>query len=296
MQEQLLNAPTRPGVYLLIGDQEEILYVGKAKNIRKRVSSYFQKRPVDGKTAHLVSRVRRMETIITDSEAEALILENNLIKKHQPRYNIELKENESYPYIKITNETYPRILKTRIRRDDGARYFGPYTSAGAVNRTLRTIAEHFPVRRCRKRLDRERAGTPPRPCLNHTIGRCPGPCSGRISPEEYAGLVDQVILFLKGRSDVLLTRIRDEMERESGARNYEQALRLRERYRALERLTEEQKITTAGGEDEDIVGVAGQEGIWVVTVMSRRRGKITGKFDYTVRGGTDEQAVLEQFM
>ena len=144
LQKQASTAPARPGVYLMIGGDGEILYVGKAKNLKNRVSSYFQKRLQDGKTAHLVSRIQRFETIITDNEAEALILENNLIKRHQPRYNIELKENESYPYLKITNETFPRILKTRIRRNDGARYFGPYTSAGSVNSIRRAACVFSP--------------------------------------------------------------------------------------------------------------------------------------------------------
>jgi excinuclease ABC subunit C len=285
--------PQKPGVYLMMDSSGTVLYVGKAKNLKKRVASYFRKNQ-DSKTSRLVSRIKKIETIITDNEVEAFILENNLIKEHRPRYNVELRENRSYyPYIKVTSETYPRVLKTRTRQNDGALYFGPYSSAGAVTRTLKTISDIFPVRRCRVDLDRKKTG---RPCLNHTIGRCYCPCCGHISPEEYAGLIDEVVLFLKGQSDKLLSRIEEEMHREAEKTRFEEALRLKNRYQALKQLVEDQKITLGSEDNEDIVGLAEQDGVYVITVMFRRNGKIIGKRDFSARNGTSGMEVVEEFL
>ncbi len=287
------NIPEQPGVYLMRGKDNRILYIGKAKNLKKRVSSYFHRGQQNGKTETLVQHISSIETFITDNEVEALILESNLIKQYKPRYNIELKENESYPYIKITGETFPRIIKTRTITDDGAFYFGPYTNASYVSRTIRTITEIFPIRRCSINLDKKKPSTP---CINYYLGKCVCPCCGRISAKEYGKLVDQVVLFLKGQNQKLVSRIKRQMEYEAKNRKYEQAMQSRDRLRALEHLLEEQKMTTGAGENEDFIGIANGDDTCTVTVLVKRNGKMTGKRDYTIKQGNGLQQVLEQFL
>ncbi len=287
------NIPERPGVYLMRGEDNRILYIGKAKNLKKRVSSYFHRGLQNGKTENLVRQISSVETFITDNEVEALILESNLIKRYKPRYNIELKENQSYPYIKITRETFPRIIKTRTKLDDGALYFGPYTNASYVNRTIRTITEIFPVRRCGINLDKKKPSTP---CINYYLGKCVCPCCGKISAEEYVKLVDQVVLFLKGQNRKLVSSIKKQMEYEAQTRQYEQAMQSRDRIRAINHLLEEQKMTTGAGENEDFIGIAKGEDACTVTVLVKRNGKMIGKRDYTVKQGESLSQVLEQFL
>jgi excinuclease ABC subunit C len=283
IREIIGGIPQKPGVYLMKDGSGGVLYVGKAKNLKKRVASYFHNRALDGKTRALLRNIRTVDTIITDNESEALILENNLIKRHRPKYNIELKENNSYPFIKITAESFPRILKTYIREDDGAHYFGPYTHVKHVNRTLKTITDIFPVRRCRVNIDGRRNG---RPCLNYYLKKCYCPCCGFVDQEEYGELVRQVILFLRGRNRDLLDRIESEMNREARARRFERAADLRDRYRALAHLIQDQKITTRDSEDEDIFGIAESEGTFTITLMVKRKGKIIGKQDYSIKDDT----------
>jgi len=287
------NIPEHPGVYLMKGEDNQILYIGKAKNLKKRVSSYFRRGLQNGKTENLVRQISSVETFITDNEVEALILESNLIKRYKPRYNIELKENESYPCIKITREPFPRIIKTRTKLDDGAIYFGPYTNASYVNRTIRTITEIFPLRRCSLNLDKKRPSTP---CINYYLGKCVCPCCGKISTEEYVKLVDQVVLFLKGQNSKLVSSIKKQMEHEAKNRQYEQAMQSRDRFRAINHLLEEQKMTTGTEEDEDFIGVAKGEDACTVTVLVKRNGKMIGKRDYTVKQEKNLPQVLEQFL
>ncbi len=312
------SIPEKPGVYLMRGEDRSILYIGKAKNLKKRVSSYFHRTLQSSKTKTLVQHISSVETFITDNEVEALILESNLIKQYKPRYNIELKENESYPYIKITRETFPRIIKTRTRIDDGALYFGPYTNASYVNKTIRTITEIFQMRRCSKNLDKKKHSSP---CINHYLGKCMCPCCGKISEQEYGALVDQVVLFLKGQNQKLVSRIKRQMEYEAKNRRYEQAMQSRDRLHALEHLLEEQKMTTEAGENEDFIGIAKGDNMYAdtatatispetispetttyavntctVTILVKRNGKLTGKQDYTVKQGDSMPQVLEQFL
>jgi len=293
INDNIKSIPEKPGVYLMKSEDNSILYIGKAKNLKKRVSSYFHKKIQNVKTENLISNTASIETIITDNEVEALILESNLIKKYKPKYNIELKENESYPYIKISKETYPRIVKTRIKLDNSALYFGPYTNVKYINRTIRTITDLFPIRRCKVNLDQHKSNTP---CMNYHLGKCASPCSGKITKDAYNSIVHQVILFLKGQNTTLLRHIKNEMKKEAKNKRYEQAIQLRERYEALKHLLEEQKITTNPAENEDIIGISHEGGMYTFTVLVKRNGKIIGKRDYTVKNGASSCEVLEQFL
>ena len=292
-KKQISGIPGSAGVYIMKNNAGKIVYIGKAINLRRRVGSYFQKTPSDEKTAALVRSVETVETIITDNETEALMLESNLIKKHRPKYNIELKDNQKYPYIKVTSEKYPRIIKTRIRKNDGALYFGPYTSAKAINRTIRTITELFPIRRCSTRLDDRSRG---QPCLNYHLGRCEGPCRGSVDKAYYDRLVHEVVLFLRGQNGELLNRLKEEMKAEADGRRFERALALKERYQALEKLLGEQKVTTPGKENEDIIGTARRGHTYSIVLLKKRNGKIIGKADWIVQSEMGRETALEEFL
>jgi excinuclease ABC subunit C len=292
-RERIGHVPQKPGVYIMRSNNGEILYIGKAKNLRNRVRSYFTGSPSNVKTASLVRSIQAVETIITDNEIEALMLESNLIKKHRPKYNIELKDNQKYPYIKVTSEEFPRIVKTRIKKNDGALYFGPYTSAKAINRTIRTVTEVFPIRRCSKKLQGTASSAP---CLNYHLGRCEGPCRTAVDRERYARLVREVVLFLKGKNSELLHQIKSEMEQEALHLRFEQAKLLKERYQALENLMGEQKVTTPGEENEDIIGIKESDGTYGIVMLKKRNGRILGKNDWIVHSGMGKEEVLEQFL
>jgi excinuclease ABC subunit C len=291
MKKRILDMPQKPGVYIMKDDAGRILYIGKAKNLKKRLTSYFRGRIENSRTQALITHVSSIETTITDNEIEALMLENNLIKRYKPKYNIELKENNQYPYLKITKETYPRIVKTRVRSDDGGLYFGPYTNVKNLNRTIRSITDIFPIRRCSVNLDKKPRSTP---CINYHLKKCACPCCGYINREQYNAMVHQVMMFLKGQNRSLLRRIGDEMEREAGNQNFERAIELRERYRAIEHLLSEQKITSTRPENDDVIGMNCSEDTCAFTVMKRREGKIIGKNDYTVHVALGN--VMEQFL
>ncbi len=293
IQQRIHDTPQKPGVYIMKDSSGTILYIGKAKNLRNRLSSYFHRSTDSSKTQALIARVSSIETTITDNEIEALMLENNLIKLHKPKYNIELKENNQYPYLKITKETYPRIVKTRVRSTDGALYFGPYTSVKDLNRIIKSITDIFPIRRCSVNLDKKPRSSP---CINYHLKKCACPCCGYIDRDQYDDLVRQVVMFLKGQSTTLLERIRDEMEKEAERKNFEGAIELRERYRAIVHLLSEQKITTTRAENDDIIGMSSAEDLFAFTVLKRREGKIIGKYDYTVYDSGGFGNVLEQFL
>ena len=304
--EKIRTISSKPGVYVMKDAGGGIIYIGKAKNLRKRVSSYFHKRPDLPRLAALVQGVSDIETVITDNEVEALILESNLIRKHKPRFNIELKDNQKYPYIKITDEPYPRIVKTRIRTDDSSLYFGPYPNVKYINRTIRTITDIFPIIRCKRSFGAKTGGgkeTGARGlgvrgsvCMAYYLGKCVCPYVHEVPREEYARLVDQVVLFLKGRNADLLKNIKKEMLLESREKKFERAIQLRDRYNAVEAILGDQKITSLKGENEDIVGIAAAGDRCCVTVLSRRDGKIIGKRDFLLGSGTGEQDVVEQFL
>lgn len=294
--EKIRAIPHKPGVYIMKDRVGEIIYIGKAKDLQRRVSSYFNRAIDHPKLASLVQAVECVDTVITDNEVEALILESNLVRKHKPKYNIELKDNQKYPYIKITRERYPRILKTRIRTRDSSLYFGPYPNVKYVNRTIKTITDIFPVIRCKRKFDPGRGGAASSACMNYHLGKCVCPYIHEVAPEEYARLIDQVVLFLKGQNTRLLGAIRMEMLKAARERRYERAIQLRERYRAIKSVLDDQKITSMKGENEDIFGTAQAGETCCVTLLLRRDGKIVGKRDFVVEEALGEEHVLEQLL
>lgn len=292
LEQKLTLLPDKPGVYLMKDEHSRIIYVGKAINLKNRVRSYFQSsRNHSPKVKAMVARIADLEYIITASEMEALILECNLIKKHRPKYNISLKDDKSYPYIKVTlNETYPRLHATRKVLKDGARYFGPFTSAGAVHETLALLKRLFPLRTCRNMNAQ-------RPCLQHHIKRCLAPCSGKIQPEEYGEMIKAVCLFLEGRSDDVVKDLKHRMELAAENLEFEAAAQLRDQLVAVEKVREKQNIVTGSG-DQDAIGLARSALGTCVQVFFIRSGKMVGRDHFLLAGSEDEEDadVLTAFM
>lgn len=292
LAEKLAVLPDKPGVYIMKDEKGRIIYVGKAVILKNRVRSYFQaSRNHSPKVRALVEKIFDLEYIITSSEVEALILECNLIKKHHPKYNISLKDDKTYPYIKVTtNEEYPRIHVTRKVLKDGARYFGPFTSAGAVHETIKLLKKLFPLRSCR-RMDA------PRPCLQHHIKRCLAPCGGKVDSKDYNKMIQAVCLFLEGRSDDVVKSLKFRMEQAAENLEFEQAALLRDQLAAIEKIVEKQNIVTGSG-DQDIIGMARSVIGTCVQVFFVRSGKMTGR-DHFLMTGSDEETdenVLEAFI
>ena len=294
LQTKLENLPTSPGVYLMKNDQDEINYVGKAINLRNRVRSYFRElKPDQAKTKALVKHIADLEYILADNELEALVLECNLIKKYRPKYNINLKDDKTYPYLKITKEDYPQVVVTRKVLKDGARYFGPYPSVNELRNSLEMIRKIFPFRSCKQKVF-----TNDRPCLNAHIQMCYAPCIGRISKEEYNELIEQVALFFEGKQDGLVKRLRTEMEQAAENLEFEQAARLRDQLQGLEQILTQQKAVLGGEDDQDVIAMARGINQCCVQIFFVRGGKIVGRENYFLRG-TDESSrgeVLASFM
>ena len=246
IEEELKKLPGKPGVYLMHDDKDEIIYVGKAISLKNRVRQYFQSSR--GKTAKInkmVSRIHHFEYIVTDSEMEALVLECNLIKEHQPRYNTMLKDDKAYPYIRVTvEEEFPRVLFARTMKKDKSRYFGPYTSAGAVKDTLELIRKLYQIRTCNRNLPRDIGKE--RPCLNYHIGQCAGPCQGYISKEDYAAHIKQVLDFLSGKYDDITRDLKKKMLIASEELRFEDAIHYRELLNSVQHIAQKQKITDTG--------------------------------------------------
>ncbi|MGH7731179.1 MAG: GIY-YIG nuclease family protein, partial [Candidatus Eiseniibacteriota bacterium] len=255
LSEKILNLPAVPGVYLFKDPRGRVLYVGKARRLSQRVRSYLAEDPVEPRHRELMAETVDLDVILTDTEVEALLLEATLIRQHKPHYNILLKDDKSFPYVRLSvQEEFPRLSVTRHVRGDGARYLGPYTDVKVLRRTLRQVRRIFPLRTCRNFEDYRRAD---RPCLYYHIRRCVGPCYRRaaVRPEEYRALVDGLLLFLTGRDDELLARLRLEMDQASAARQYESAARRRDQIRLLENARVPQKVVSASGRDADVLGV-----------------------------------------
>lgn len=288
LQSKLDHLPTKPGVYLMKSKAGEIIYVGKAVNLRNRVRSYFQQsRHQSPKTRVLVEHIADLDYIITDTEIEALILENNLIKQHSPWFNVRLKDDKTYPYIKVTvNEDFPRVLLVRKRLNDGARYYGPYTNVSAVRSTIKVLRKLFQIRTCNKNI---KEGQRDRPCLNYHIGRCAGPCAGLISREDYRVIVDEVCLFLEGRHERLIPSLREKMLEASQSLNFELAARIRDRIKALEQIVEKQKIVSAAQVDQDVFGFARAGDLACVQVFFIRGGKLIGRDHFMLDCRADDQ-------
>lgn len=271
----LRSLADRPGVYLMKNRQGQILYVGKAKNLQKRVASYKRvDQKVSPKTVLLLSKVTAIETIQTHTEKEAFILEASLIKKHRPRFNIELKDDKSYPRIKVTlKEEWPRVFMTRRRIKDGSRYFGPYSSAGAMRNTLNIINRLFPLRRCKGKNIKNRT----RPCLNFQMGRCLAPCSGRVKKENYRRMVDNVVMILEGRSRQLRTQLQAEMQQASETLEFERAAVVRDQLQALTKTLEKQVVVSNMNRDQDVFGYI-RKGVGVgIAVINIRQGIVCGQ-------------------
>ncbi|MGH7496596.1 MAG: excinuclease ABC subunit UvrC [bacterium] len=286
LQDKLENLPAKPGVYQFKDRTGKIIYVGKAKVLRTRVRSYFQdRRPLDPKTWRLVSRIADLEAIVTDSEMEALILEMNLIKEYKPRYNVNLRDDKSYPYIRVTNEMFPRIFPTRKVINDGSQYFGPYTDVGQMRSLLRTVKRIFPIRSCNYNFTPEIiAKKKYKLCLDYYIKKCDGPCEGLISADDYGKVVKQVVDFINGRGKKVVVEMQEKMQQLAEHRLYEQAAKMRDRIRFIEEFQYRQKVVTDDMTDRDIVAVAMEDEDAAGAVFKVRDGKIIGRQHYYLAG------------
>jgi len=279
LQRKIDNLPPLPGVYLFKNSRGRIIYVGKAISLKNRVRSYFQQgRPIDPKTSHLVGEVEDLEYIVTDSEVEALILESTLVKRHQPRYNVNLKDDKSFPYLKLTvHEDYPRIFITRRIRRDGALYFGPYLPAGYARQTIKLVNKYFKLRTCNLSID----GKLPRPCLDHQMKRCLAPCvSGLCTREQYGRAVEEVKLLLSGKTEELTRRLEDRMNRASEDLRYEAAALYRDRIELVRDISERQKMILEGQDDTDLFGYYHEENRLAMAVFAMREGRIVGRREF----------------
>ena len=291
LAEKLQSLPTSPGCYLYKDSAGEIIYVGKAINLRSRVRSYFQKSANHtAKTRKLVSRIVDLDIIMVDSELEALVLECNLIKQHRPHYNVRLRDDKHYPYLMLTmNEPFPRLLVTRKVKQDGGRYFGPFTNSRAVWDSLRLLYRLFPLVTCRKSWD----NTPvQRPCLYHQMGRCPhAPCAGLGNKDEYRKMVEDVALFLDGKQDKLVKQLKAEMEEAAEDLQFEKAARLRDQVQAVETLVERQKVVSTNQTDQDIVAIVNDQGKSAVQMFFIRNGKLIGQEHFLLDGMEGEEGI-----
>ncbi|MDA1188573.1 MAG: excinuclease ABC subunit UvrC [Chloroflexi bacterium] len=297
--ERLRATPTKPGVYIMHDTDAKVLYVGKASSLRNRLRSYFQS-PVGlaPKVLAMVSQVTDFEYIVTESEQEALLLECNLIKRHRPAYNARLKDDKSYPFIKIDpTEEFPQVYITRRVLKDGARYFGPFASAGSVRSTLALLKKLFPYRSCTKAI----TGTDPRPCLDYYIKRCVGPCIGESSKQDYGKIIDQVSLFLEGKTKEVVNAINSGMNEAAEKLEYERAAALRDQLRAIERVHEGQKVLSLSNENIDVIALATQRNEAWVEVFFIRQGKLIGRDNFIMENAEEDSpaqtltAFVEQF-
>lgn len=298
IEEELKKLPAQPGVYIMHDAKDEIIYVGKAVSLKNRVRQYFQSsRNKTAKIEQMVSRIVRFEYIITDSELEALVLECNLIKEHQPRYNTMLKDDKAYPYIKVTvSEEYPRVMFSRTMTKDKNKYFGPYTSAGAVKDTIDLIHKLYRLRTCSRSLPKDIGKD--RPCLNYHIKQCDAPCQGLISREQYGQSVSQALEFLNGRYEGILNLLEEKMADAAGRMDFEKAIEYRELLSSVKQVAQKQKITSSSIEDRDIIAMAKDETDAVVQVFFVREGKLIGRDHFHVTVGTAEnnQQILTSFV
>ena len=289
--EKLKLLPDSPGVYIMKDDHGRIIYVGKAIVLKNRVRQYFQNnRSHTPKVRAMVSHVADFEIIMTHSEVEALILECNLIKNHRPRYNISLKDDKSYPYVKVTvNEEYPRVFLTHRVQKDGARYFGPYTNVTAVHESLKLLRRLFPLRTCRHLQER--------PCLEYHIRRCLAPCAGKVTKEEYAAMIRAVLLFLEGRTEDVKRELSQRMAKAAEAYHFEVAARLRDQLQAVRKVAEKQNIVTGSG-NQDAVGMARSEVGVCVQIFFIRAGKMIGREHFLLQGSEEEsdEDILTAFL
>ncbi|MEO8085106.1 MAG: excinuclease ABC subunit UvrC [Ardenticatenales bacterium] len=296
LKHLLDTLPTKPGVYRYYDAEGGLLYVGKAVNLRSRVRSYFQKSAAhSGKTLRLVSKIANIEWTITASDLEALLLEMNLIKRHRPHYNILLKDDKRYPYLKVTlRDPYPTIVSTRRVLDDGARYFGPYVSAQSMRDTIHALRKVFPYLDC----DRLITGNDPRACLYHDLGLCLAPCIGAVTKDEYRAMIARLCRFLEGHTEEVVDDLMTRMKAHAAALEFEQAARLRDRVGAIEQLIERQRVIAPTLADQDVIAVAREDGSAIAQVFFVRNGKLMGSEHFPLEGAGDEpdEAIMAQFI
>ena len=298
LEEQLKNLPDSPGVYLMKDKSGEIIYVGKAISLKNRVRQYFQSSTNHSKKVYsMVKQIHDFEYIMVQNEVEALVLESNLIKKNRPKYNILLRDDKQYPYIKVTlNERFPRVLKTRRIEKDGAKYFGPYPSATAVNEAIEIFHRYYQIRNCKLNLDKGDVRF--RPCLNYFIGRCLGPCMGNVDEEVYNAMIKEILDFLSLKSNSLNKKIEEKMKEAAKNLDFENAASYRDQLAALDNLHEKQIISSTTELEQDIIAMArGIEEV-VVQVFFIREGKIVGREHYIMEDSyiEDRGEILSSFV
>ncbi len=298
IQEELKKLPGKPGVYLMHDEKDHIIYVGKAISLKNRVRQYFQSSRNKGvKIEQMVTHIRRFEYIVTDSELEALVLECNLIKEHRPKYNTMLMDDKAYPFIKVTvGEAFPRVMLARQMKKDKAKYFGPYTSAGAIKDTIELLRKLYHIRNCNRRLPADVGKE--RPCLNYHIHQCYAPCQGYISEAEYRKEIEEVLHFLNGDYDLILKKLESSMEAASEALEFEKAIEYREMISSVRKIAQKQKITDTAGDDRDILAVACEKEDAVVQVFFIRGGRLIGRdhFYLKISEGEKKSEILSSFI
>ena len=298
IEEELKKLPSKPGVYLMHDEKDDIIYVGKAISLKNRVRQYFQTSRNKGvKIEQMVTHISRFEYIVTDSELEALVLECNLIKEHRPKYNTMLMDDKTYPFIKVTvEEAYPRILFAREMKKDKAKYFGPYTSAGAVKDTIELLRKLYHIRSCNRNLPKDIGKE--RPCLNYHIKQCYAPCQDYISQEEYRESVQKAVEFLNGKYDTILKELQEKMEQASEEMEFEKAIEYRDLLGSVKQIAQKQKITNSDGEDKDILAVATEDRDAVVQVFFIRGGRLIGRdhFYMTIADREPKAEILTSFI
>lgn len=298
LEMKLQNIPLKSGIYLFKDERGEVLYVGKAVSLNQRVKSYFQQRAeLSEKIRRMLSRVHDIDYILALTEQEALVLESNFIKRYRPRYNVRLKDDKSYPYLKLDlREDYPVFSIVRRPQQDGARYFGPFTSASSLKITMNLIKKLFPIRTCTRIITE---GKKSRPCLDLYINRCQGPCTGAVSREEYMKVIKQVLLFLEGKTDTILRDLKQSMEKASGQLEFERAAKIRDQIAAIEKVIAQQKLSsTTLGEDTDVIALARDRDQAFVQVFFIRNGALMGKEHFILIGveGEEDLRVLSSFI
>ncbi|UNC90782.1 excinuclease ABC subunit UvrC [Candidatus Contubernalis alkaliaceticus] len=296
LEDRPVNLPDQPGVYIFKNKNGEVIYVGKAVSLQNRVRSYFQNNSLDTKSQAMMGHARDLDYIVTGTEVEALILENSLIKQYKPRYNVSLKDDKQYPYLKITlSEEYPRLLLTRKIEKDGSRYFGPYTNVKSLRETLKVLKKVLPLRSCKEKF---RVRGKERPCLNYHLKYCLAPCQGEVSPEQYGGLVKDLTLFLEGRQEKLLRRLEREMHGAAAELNFEKAAALRDKHQGLSGLVSRQKVVSPKLKDLDVIGYSQAEQETFMQVFLIRQGKIVGKEQFTLTNtqGLKAREILTAFI
>jgi len=294
MKKELELVPERPGVYLFRNQVGTVIYVGKAVSLKNRLRSYFQSKGYSERIRRLVQEAARFEYIVTDSEVEALILECNLIKEYRPKYNINLKDDKSYPYLRITADQFPRVLITRNLVRDNSRYFGPYPNVNAVRETVNLLRKLFPFRSCSDKSLVPRS----RPCLNAQIRQCLAPCAGNVSPEAYREMIDQLVLFLEGNTSEVEKRLAEQMKEAARALDFERAARIRDQLAALRKVREQQRVASASGPDQDVLALGAYLDEVCVLLFRVRGGKLVAEEHYFLTGTEDSTAgdILGSFL